>query len=103
MAEMAERSIFDLKVCQYMEPHIGEKLDAKVVRVMPPGMQVHLTDYNVDAFLPTRAIGERGEVKGATLQIRSGRQVRSFTEGYPIAVRLKDVDFLRLQVMLELG
>jgi hypothetical protein len=28
--------------------------------------------------------------------------VRSFSEGYAIAVRVKDVDFLRLQVMLEL-
>jgi hypothetical protein len=29
--------------------------------------------------------------------------VKSFTEGHPIAVRLKDVDFLRLQLMLELA
>lgn len=103
VAEMAERAIGDLKVCQYMEPRIGEKLAATVLRVMPPGMEVRLNEYNVTGFLPTRAIGERGEVKGPTLTIKSGRQVRSFTEGYPIAVRLKDVDFLRLQLLLELG
>lgn len=103
LAEMAERAIGDLKTCQYMAPHVGERMEAMVVRVMPPGMEVRLVKYNVGAFLPTRAVGERGEVKGATLTIKAGRQVRSFTEGYPIAVRLKEVDFVRLQLLLELG
>jgi len=29
--------------------------------------------------------------------------VFSFTEGHPIAVKIKDVDFLKLQVLLELA
>ncbi|MFN0008251.1 MAG: ribonuclease R family protein [Planctomycetota bacterium] len=103
LAEMAENAIFDLKVCQFMHPHIGKKLDALVVRVSPFGMEVRLTAYNVGGFLPARALGERSEVKGPTLLIRSGRKSLSFTEGHPIAVRVKDVDFVRLQVMLELA
>ena len=103
VAEMCSNAVGDLKVCQYMHPHIGEKLDAKVLRVSTFGMEVHLRDFNVTGFLPTRAIGERGEVKGPTLTIKQGRFVKSFTEGHPIAVRLKDVDFLRLQLMLELA
>ena len=100
---MAERAVGDLKICQYLDPHRGEKMEAMVLRVMPAGMEVRLTDYNVTAFLPTRAIGGRGEVKGATLTVRIGRSGRSFTEGYPIAVRLAEVDFLRLQLILELA
>jgi len=103
LAEMTERAIADLKVCQYMEPHIGEKLDALVRRVSMGGIEVFLKDYNVTAFLPRRSIGERGELKGATLNVRVGRAMKSFTEGYPIHVKLKDVDFLRLQVLLELA
>jgi ribonuclease R len=103
LAQMAERALGDLKTCQYMDPHRGEALEAQVIRVMSAGMEVHLNDYNVSAFLPTRAIGNRGSVKGPTLTIQVGRGHRSFTEGYPISVVLKDVDFLRLQLILELG
>ncbi|MAF65696.1 MAG: hypothetical protein CMJ84_08570 [Planctomycetes bacterium] len=102
VAEMASRAVGDLKTCQYMEPRIGERLDGRVVRVSPPGMEILLVEQNVSAFLPTRAIGDRGTVKGATLQVRRGRAVRSFTEGHPIAVKLAEVDFLRLQLTLEL-
>jgi ribonuclease R len=103
VAEMTENAIFDLKVCQFMHPHIGKKIDALVVRVSPAGMEVRLKAYNVGAFLPARAIGERSEVKGPTLVIKSGRKTLSFTEGHPVAVRIKDVDFIRLQVLLDLA
>ncbi len=102
MADMASRSVFDLKICQYMEPHIGEKLDAQIHRVTRGGLDVRLNDYNVNAFLPMRELGERPRLEGPTLTVRRGRQYLSFSEGGPIQVRLKDVDFLRLQVLLEL-
>jgi ribonuclease R len=103
LAEMTETAIGDLKTCQFMEPHVGEKLAAKVQRVSPAGMELYLLDFNVSGFLPTKAVGERGEVKGPTLVVRAGRTVKSFTEGHPIAVRLVDVDFLRLQLLFELA
>ena len=99
---MAEIAVKDLKVCQYMEPHIGEKLDAKVLRVSRGGIEVHLTDFNVTAFLPSREVGDRPTLKGPTLTLKVGRRMLSFTEGYAISVVIKDVDFLRLQVLLAL-
>ena len=99
---MCETAIGDLKVCQFMHPHIGEKLDAKVARVSPAGLELYLTAFNVNGFLPAKKIGDRVEVSGATIKIRQGKKSLSFTEGYPIAVRLVDVDFLRLQLMFEL-
>ncbi len=102
LAEMAERAVGDLKVCQYMEPQIGNRLAARVLRVSPPGLEILLTDFNVTGFLPARSIGDKSVVKGATITIQTGRRQRSFSEGYEIAVRLKDVDFMRLQLMLEL-
>jgi ribonuclease R len=103
VAEMVEQAVADLKVCQFMHPHVGEKLAARVLRVSPAGLELDLYDFNVNGFLPARSIGDKVEVKGPTILIRSGRQRRSFTEGHPIAVRLKDVDFVRLQLMLELA
>ncbi len=103
VAEMAETAVGDLKICQYLEPHIGEKVDARVLRVSRAGMEILLLAFNVTGFLPVRDLGERAVMKGPTLTVRSGKRSLSFTEGYPIAVRIKDVDFLRLQVMLQLA
>jgi ribonuclease R len=103
VAEMCETAIGDLKVCQYLHPHVGEKLEAKVARVSPAGLELHLVAYNVGGFLPAKKIGDRVEMKGPTIQISRGKQRLSFTEGYPIAVRLTDVDFVRLQLMFELA
>jgi len=102
VAEMAETAIGDLKVCQFMEPRIGQKLAATVRRVSRAGLEVHLDELNVGGFLPSVSIGDRPKVEGPTLTVRAGKRVLSFSEGYPIAVRVKDVDFLRLQVLLEL-
>ncbi len=102
LAEMAEQAVGDLKICQYMEPQIGAKLDARVVRVSPAGLEIHLTAYNVSGFLPAKLLGDKSEVKGPVLVIKAGKRSLSFTEGHPIAVKLKDVDFVRLQLMLEL-
>ena len=103
MAQMVATAVTDLKVCQYMEPHVGEKLAAVVQRVSRPGMQVLLKDYNVLGFLPSSSIGDKAVVKGPTLQIQAGRRMFSFTEGHPIGVRLTDVDFIKLQLLLELA
>jgi len=103
LAEMASYAVGDLKVCQYMDPHVGEKLKAVVQRVSPAGLVVELVDYNVTGFLPARSIGDRVKVEGATIKVGRGRNVRSFTEGHPVAVLLKDVDFVKLQLLLELA
>ncbi len=42
-------------------------------------------------------------LKGATLQLRAGRKLFSFTEGSKIKVRIQNIDFLRLQVLFELA
>ncbi len=102
LAAMCETAIADLKVCQFMEPHIGTKLLAKLIRVSRSGMEVLLPDYNVTGFLPARSLGDRIRVEGPNLVITRGKRALSFTEGQRIGVLVKDVDFVRLQVMLEL-
>ena len=50
-----------------------------------------------------RSIGENAKVKGPTLQLNAGRKLFSFTEGYAIRVLIREVDFLKLQVLLEVA
>ena len=102
LAEMTETAISDLKICQFMEPHIGEVHEAKVLKVSRYGLVVHLAEFNVDGFLPARTIGERPQLKGATLSLRAGRRNFSFTEGYPVRVEIAEVDFIKLQIELRL-
>lgn len=102
-AAMAEVAVKDLKVCQFMEPRIDETFDAKVRRVSRGGLEVEIGELNVTGFIPARSIGDRPKCDGPTLKVSVGKRVLSFTEGYRISVRVKDVDFLRLQVMFELA
>ncbi|MEM7205395.1 MAG: ribonuclease R family protein [Planctomycetota bacterium] len=103
VAEMGEQAIGDLKICQYMAPHIGELHKAKIIRVSNFGIEVRLPTFNISGFLPARSIGENAKVKGPTLQLSAGRRLFSFTEGHAIRVCIKEVDFLKLQVLLELA
>lgn len=103
VAEMGSQAMNDLKVCQYVSPYVGEKYEAKVLRVSKFGIEVFIRKFNITGFLPSRTIGEKPELKGPTLQLRAGRKLFSFTEGYSIRVIIQSVDFLRLQVLLELG
>lgn len=100
---MAEIAVKDLKVCQFMEPRIDETFEAKVHRVSRGGLEVEIGELNVTGFVPARSIGDRPKVDGPTLKVSVGKRVLSFTEGYAVAIRVKDVDFLRLQVLFELA
>ena len=102
-ASLAEIAVKDLKVCQFMEPRIDETFEAKVHRVSRGGLEVEIGELNVTGFVPARSIGDRPKVDGPTLKVSVGKRVLSFTEGYAVAIRVKDVDFLRLQVLFELA
>ena len=102
LAEMASSAVTDLKVCQFMDPHTGETLEGRVHRANRGGLVVHLGAFNVRAFLPARRMGERPFLKGSTLTVRRGRATLSFSEGQPIRVKIGAVDFIRLEIILEL-
>jgi len=103
MADMASKAVGDLKTCQFLDPRCGETFDAKVLRVSPAGMEVLLKEVNVAGFLPRFSLGDRVNVKGSTLQVQAGRRSLSFSEGQNVKVRLREVDFIRLQLLLELA
>ncbi|MEZ6196831.1 MAG: RNB domain-containing ribonuclease [Planctomycetota bacterium] len=104
MAAMAEVAIGDLKVCQYMEPRIGEAAKVVIQRVSRGGFEIKYPDELVTGFVPARSIGERVEHDGVTLKISARRGfVKIFREGDVVEVVLKDVDFVRLRLLFELA
>ena len=80
-----------------------ETHEAKIVQVNRYGLVVHLPAFNVGGFVPARTIGDRAVLKGPTLTLHRGKTPRSFTEGYAVRVRIQDVDFVKLQVLLEVA
>ncbi len=103
VANMAERAVFDLKVCQYMDSHIGESHEAKILRVGYGGLDIQLTEFNVTGFLPYRRIGGRAQVDGPRVTVVTRKRHYSFDEGGMVKVTLTDVDFVRLQVFFDLS
>ena len=103
LADMVEQAVKDLKVCQYMEKREGEVLKARIQRVSTAGLQIFMEEHNVTGFIPGRSIEGRKKVAGPTLQVISRRGHRSFTEGEVVEIRVKHVDFVRLEVILELA
>jgi ribonuclease R len=102
LAALVETAIGDLKTCQYMERHRGERLRAVIQRVSAYGLEVLLREHYVTGFLPARLFDGKKRVDGPRLEISSRRGSRVFVEGEGIDVVITDVDFLRLQVLLAL-
>ena len=103
MAAMAEVAIGDLKICQYMEPHVGKTYAASVERVSRFGMEIRLKDELVTGFLPARTLGSRVKLEGPRLMIQGRQGTRAFQEGDQVDIRIKDVDFVKLNVLFELA
>jgi ribonuclease R len=102
LASMVESAISDLKVCQYMDRYRGQELRSTIQRVAPYGLEVFLSEHWVTGFIPAKSLEGRTKVDGPKMTVQSRRGSRVLEEGGPVKVRVKDVDFVRLQVILEL-
>jgi ribonuclease R len=102
LASMVESAISDLKVCQYMDRFRGQELKSTIQRVAPYGIEVFLSEHFVTGFIPAKSLDGRTKVDGPKMLVQSRRGSRVLEEGGPVKVRVQDVDFVRLQVILEL-
>ena len=102
MAGLVEVAIGDLKVCQYMHRRVGEEFTAMIERVSPWGLDLMLAEHHVHLFLPARSLDGRKQVDGPRMRVSSRHGNRTFDEGERIRVRIQGVDFVRLQVLVEL-
>ena len=101
LAGMVESAVDDLKVCQYMDRFQGEVLLATIQRVAPYGLEIYLKEHHVTGFIPSRTLEGRVKVDGPRMMVQSRKGSRVFDEGSKVKIRVADVDFVRLQVILE--
>jgi ribonuclease R len=99
LAEQAERAIEDLLVCEMLQPQIGKRLRARILRVSRYGLELRLDANGADIHIPIRELGRIHSLEGPTLRTLRGNALRSFVEGQRLDVTVQAVDFRRLQVL----
>ncbi|MFT7619916.1 MAG: ribonuclease R [Planctomycetota bacterium] len=103
VASMVEIAVDDLKICQFMDPRIGEVHMAKVGRVNRGGFEIDLQELSVKGYLSARSIGRVLKQDGPTITIQARGGTKVFREGDQVEVEVQDVDFRRLQVFFALA
>ncbi len=103
VAAMVEIAVKDLKICQYMDPRIGETYLARVGRINRGGFEIDITELCVVGYLPARGIGRVIKQDGPMITIQSRGGTKVFREGDQVEVRVQDVDFRRLKVLFALA
>lgn len=103
MASLVEVAVGDLKVCQYMHAFVGQKVMAMIERVSPWGLDLLLHEQFVHLFLPARSMDGRKQVDGPRMRVTSRKGNRVFDEGERLSVVITAVDFVRLQVVVDLA
>ncbi|MAG59060.1 MAG: hypothetical protein CMJ83_22460 [Planctomycetes bacterium] len=103
LSGMVENALDDLKICQYMDRFRGDVIKAVIQRVSPAGIEIYLREHHVTGFIPARTLDGRKKVEGSRLTVSSRKGSRVFDEGSAIEIRVQDIDFVRLQVILEVA
>jgi exoribonuclease R len=85
-----------------MDRFKGQVLKAIIQRVSMAGLEVFMKEHYVTGFIPARTLDGRKKVEGPRLSVQSRRGSRVFDEGSGVEIRVADIDFVRLQVILEL-
>lgn len=102
LAGMVENAVDDLKVCQYMDRYREQVLKAVLQRVSHAGLEVFLKEHYVTGFIPARLLPGRKKVDGPRMTVQSRHGTRVFEEGSTVQIRVTDIDFSRLQVLLDI-
>jgi ribonuclease R len=103
-ADDAERGVSKRKAVRFALMRIGEEARGFVSGLTPNGLFVSIDDWNIEGFLPKRALGD------ATLTLaehgfsfRSRRSRRRFGLGDPMQVVVSRADLARREVELALA
>lgn len=99
VAEAAEREMVELKKCQYMLSHIGERFDGFVSGVVPFGFFVELEELFVEGLVRLSDIpGDYFVFDEATHTLIGDRSGKRFRLGDKVRVEVADVDIARRRI-----
>ncbi len=101
-AEGAEREVDDMKMCQFMEPKIGEEFDAVISGVSKSGIYSEL-ENTVEGFTKVSSLDDDYySYDETTLSLIGDRTAKKYTIGDEIRVRLTRVDVLQREIDFEI-
>jgi len=103
-ADEAERAVSRRKAVRFARARIGEETGGYVSGLTPAGVFVTLTEWNIDGFLPKRAMGDPTLTLAENgFSFRSRRSRRRFGLGDAVRVVVARADLARREVELALA
>jgi len=103
-ADEAERAVSRRKAVRFARARIGEDAPGYVSGLTPAGAFVTLTEWNIDGFLPKRAMGDPSlTLAEHGFAFRSRRSRRRFGLGDALRVVVARADLARREVELALA
>ena len=103
-ADEAERAVSRRKAVRFARARIGEEVGGYVSGLTPAGVFVTLTEWNIDGFLPKRAMGDPSlALAEHGFSFRSRRSRRRFGLGDALRVVVARADLARREVELALA
>ena len=102
-ADDAERAVAKVKAVRYALQRLGEEARGTIVGLTPGGLFVFLEGWNIEGFLPKRAIGDPSlTLAEHGFSFRSKRTKHRFGLGDPVDVVIARADLERREIELSL-
>jgi ribonuclease R len=102
-ADDAERAVVKMKAVRYALQRLGEEARGTIVGLTPGGLFVFLEGWNIEGFLPKRAIGDPSlTLAEHGFSFRSKRTKHRFGLGDPVDVVVARADLERREIELSL-
>jgi ribonuclease R len=102
-ADDAERAVVKMKAVRYALQRLGEEARGTIVGLTPGGLFVFLEGWNIEGFLPKRAIGDPSlSLAEHGFSFRSKRTRHRFGLGDPVDVVIARADLERREIELGL-
>jgi ribonuclease R len=103
-ADDAERGVSRLKAVRFARMRLGETARGTIVGVTPGGLFVSLDAWNIEGFLPKRALGDPSlTLAEHGFSFRSKRSRHRFGLGDPVQAIVARADLERREVELHLA
>jgi ribonuclease R len=102
IAQNAERDLFKLISCRFMEDHIGKEYDAIISGIAKSGFFVALMEKPVEGMVPLRFLTDDYYlIKEDEFTVIGRKLGKRFRLGDKLRVRLKEVSYERMRIDFE--
>ncbi len=98
-AMTVERDVVDVYRVIYMQAHIGEMFDARIVGFAPYGIFTQVDDPFVSVLIPHEQLDDTFELDELGIRLIGARTAKVFTMNDPVKVRVEEANVASRQVV----